>query len=184
MKADLSLAHPPLAADRRGAPVDDRTIAEWVDVYAGRLYRAAVLMSTEAEAPDLCQEVFLIAARKRDAFDGTSSPYTWLYGILRNLARDRRRRLARRAGRPLRLVPDDAVVADPEVHLNTARDRASVREAVARLPEPQREVITLFYLDELPVAEVATRLGLAEGTVKSRLFRARDALKRALRRTR
>ena len=45
-------------------------------------------------------------------------------------------------------------------------------------------MITLFYLDELPVAEVATRLGLAEGTVKSRLFRARDALKRALRRTR
>lgn len=152
---------------------------QWVDAYAARLYRAAALLSSEAEAADLCQEVFLVAARKHAAFDGRSAPYTWLYGILRNLIRDRRKRYARRG---LRLVPapETAPPSDPEVELSASQQRERVRRAVSTLPERHREVITLYYLEELAIAEVAQRLGAPIGTVKSRLFQARAALKRTL----
>ncbi len=157
--------------------VDDAALAAWVDAHAARLYRAAALLAAEVEAADLVQEVFLVASRRRAAFDGSAAPYTWLYGILRNLARDRRRKHARRA----RLRPvDDRRARDPERMLAAERDRARVRAAVRRLPDGHREVVALYYLEEVPVAEVARRLGLPPGTVKSRLFKARAALRRAL----
>lgn len=162
-----------------GAPltVTDAVVAGWVDAHAARLYRAAALLASEAEAADLVQEVFLIASRRRATFDGSAAPYTWLYGILRNLARDRRKKQTRRA----RLTPvDDRRTSDPERLLTAERDRARVRAAVRGLPDEHREVVALYYLDEVPVAEVAERLGVPPGTVKSRLFKARAALRRVL----
>lgn len=173
--SDMALAAGVARAER--GVVDDAALAAWVDAHAARLYRAAALLAAEAEAADLVQEVFLVASRRRAAFDGSAAPYTWLYGILRNLARDRRRKQARRA----RLRPvDDRRSRDPERLLAAERDRARVRAAVRRLPDGHREVVALYYLDELPVAEVARRLGVPPGTVKSRLFKARAALRRAL----
>lgn len=157
--------------------VTEASVAQWVDAHAARLYRAAALLASEAEAADLVQEVFLVASRRRGAFDGSSAPYTWLYGILRNLARDRRKKYARRA----RLtVVDGRQSSDPERMLAAERERVRVRDAVQRLPDGHREVVAMFYLDEVPVAEVARRLGVPAGTVKSRLFKARAALRRAL----
>lgn len=159
------------------ARVTDAVIAGWVEGHAARLYRAAALLTTEAEASDLVQETFLIAARRRATFDGTSAPYTWLYGILRNLVRDGRKKTARRAR--LTLV-ERRPARDPERLLAAERDRARVRDAVRGLPDAHREVVALYYLEELPLAEVADRLGLPAGTVKSRLFKARASLRRAL----
>ena len=156
---------------------DEAELAAWVDAHAARLYRAAALFTSEAEAADLCQEVFLVAARRRGAFDGRSAPYTWLYGILCNLVRDRRKKRARRQ---LRLVPAPSATGDLTRDVAAREDRARVRAAVAALPEEQREVVVCFYLDELSVAETAARMGLAPGTVKSRLFAARRQLRRAL----
>lgn len=175
MTSDLGVMLSFGAAD--GGPVSDAVLAEWVDAHAARLFRAAALLTTEAEASDLVQETFLIAARRRATFDGTSAPYTWLYGILRNLVRDGRKKHARRSR--LTLL-ERRPARDPERLLAAERDRARVRAAVRRLPEGHREVVALFYLDELPVAEVARRLELPAGTVKSRLFKARAALRRAL----
>ena len=153
-------------------------LTQWVDDYAERLYRAAALATCADDAGDLCQDVFLVAARSGETFSGQSTPYTWLYAILRNLIRDRRRKFARRAGavpidRPPRAISPEQDVGRREEHLR-------VRQAVARLPEGHREVVSLFYLEELSVAEVAERLNQPVGTVKSRLFNARTTLKRVL----
>lgn len=59
-----------------------------------------------------------------------------------------------------------------------------MRAAVARLPEPQRVAVTLFYVEAMPVAEIAARLQVPVGTVKSRLYQARQALQGALREVR
>lgn len=149
-------------------------MARLVDQYADRLYRAAALGSTPEDARDLCQETFLVAARSQ--FEGRSAPYTWLYGIMKNLRRERRRKARRRA-------PADAprlAIATPEAQLARTQTRAAVQAAVSHLPENQREAVMLFYLEELPVAEVARRTGVPAGTIKSRLFAARTALRRAL----
>ena len=63
-----------------------KQVQGWVEAYGPRLFRAAALKASPEEAADLCQEVFLVATRSR--FEGRSSPYTWLYGILHNLVRD------------------------------------------------------------------------------------------------
>ena len=157
--------------------ITDATLAAWVDEYSPRLYHAAVRLSSEAAAPDLCQEVFLVAARRRDGFDGRSAPYTWLYGILRNLARDASKKRARWAR--LRLeAPADQL--NPERRLDKQQRQAEVRQAVAQLPAQQRGVVERFYLQDQPVTQVAEELGIAVGTVKSRLFKARGVLRRAL----
>ncbi len=160
---------------------DSGLIEQWVDAHSTRLYRAAALFTSEAEAADLCQEVFLIAARKQHSFDARSTAYTWLYGILRNLVRDRRKKQNRRTLRLVEDPPQNPVARqDPETKLSAAEDRDRVRTAVGALAEGQRDVVALFYLEELAVAEVADRLELPIGTVKSRLFQARATLKRAL----
>lgn len=159
-------------ADSHDAP-DARQLGRWVDAYAERLFRAAAVGSSPDEARDLCQETFLVAARSR--FEGRSAPYTWLYGIMKNLRRDRRRR----AARPTPDQPRLAVIT-PEAAMARSQTRARVQAAVSKLPEIQREVVVLYYLEELSVAAVAARLELPPNTVKSRLFAARSALRRAL----
>ena len=147
-----------------------------VDQYADRLYRAAALGQSPDEARDLCQETFLVAARNPAAFEGRSAPYTWLYGIMKNLRRARRRK----AARPAPIDAPRLSVVTPEADLTRQQTHRRVHAAVAKLPESQREAVALFYLEELSVAEVAARLGVPPGTVKSRLSAARSVLRRAL----
>jgi RNA polymerase sigma-70 factor (ECF subfamily) len=167
-------------AQRAGRPtvITNAVLETWVDAYATRLFHAAAGLSSEAEAPDLCQEVFLVAARKRAGFDGRSAPYTWLNGILRNLVRDKHKKRTRRGLRLLSAEPTP--VPDPERTLSSQQDRQRLRAAVAELPERQREVVQLYYLQEHTVSDVAEALSLAAGTVKSRLFEARRTLRHAL----
>lgn len=154
-------------------------LIRWIDEHSPRLYRSAARLASVEEAEDLCQDVFLVAADRWGGFEGRSQPYTWLHGILRNLIRDRRRKQATRARR---VAPQLQVMeADtPERQLHRAQDRQRVREAIAGLPEPQREVIARFYVEDRSIAEIAAALGLPEGTIKSRLFNGRRALRRAL----
>lgn len=153
-------------------------VARWADAHAARLHHAACRLASPAEADDLCQDVFVIATRRYAEFDGRSAVYTWLYGILRTLVWERRKK-ARRRG--LRVIePDEALSPDPESTLADHQQRAQVRAAVATLPPAQRVVVELFYLESLPVTEIARRLQVPAGTVKSRLFQARKALRHAL----
>jgi RNA polymerase sigma-70 factor (ECF subfamily) len=100
-----------------------------------------------------------------------------LHRIVVNACLDR---LRRRAARPAVPLGEDRDVADPvDEHAATAA-RLDVRAALDRLPEAQRVAIVLVDLEDVPVAEVAEILGVAEGTVKSRCARGRLAMARML----
>jgi len=148
-----------------------------------RIHRAAlVLTGNPWDADDLAQETFLEAARLADRYEGRSTPYTWLYGILLNLER----RLRRRHGlwrRKLRVLWD----RQPHNEQPAAETRIEVQEwkkslwaEVTKLPDPQRYVLVLRFSEYLSYEEIAEAVDCPLGTVKSRLHHALAALRELL----
>ena len=153
------------------------------DVLVGR-HHAAVgrlvhrLLAWDGDADDVLQDVFLTAWTRLGRFRGDSALRTWLCGIaVRQCRRSRFRR-----GRRRETAADlDAVAAagDGDAVVD-AEDAARVRRAVAALPTKLREVTVLYYLEEMPVADIADLLELRRGTVDVRLHRARLRLRETL----
>jgi len=121
-------------------------------------------------AAEVTQEVFLRVWRHAARYDPTkASPTTWLFSIARNARTDRQRRRARPepdADDPM-WVPSAPAPPDAATHLKV-RD-AALRARVEALPTKQREVIVLAYLEGLTLSEIAERLEVPLGTVKSRV---------------
>jgi RNA polymerase sigma-70 factor (ECF subfamily) len=153
----------------------------WVRAHGARLYRSAFYLSGDRhDAEELCQEAFAVALE--GDFRGESAPYTYLYGILKNLLRSRRRK---RRPTTAAELPEDArprvPPGEPPPALAEAAEAAAlVREEVLALPEEQRDVVLLHYLEGAPVEEIAAALEIPAGTVKSRLFTARGRLRERL----
>ena len=139
------------------------------------MYAVALRTTSNRElAADAVQDAFISAFRRADAFRGEAAVTTWLHRIVVNACLDRLRRekvSVRRAG-------DLGELDLPDLHDHHAsvETRLDVREALARLPEGQRMALVLVDMHGMPVAEAAQVLGVAEGTVKSRCFRGREAL--------
>ncbi|HEC10641.1 MAG TPA: RNA polymerase sigma factor, partial [Acidimicrobiales bacterium] len=137
-------------------------------------------------ADDLAGEVFCVALDRLGSYDpGRGSERAWLYGIAVNLnrgrarsGRSRRRAVERLAGARLQPGLDPAAHVIEREQRRVTRER--VREAVASLPDEQREVLVLSAWEELPYAEIATVLDIPVGTVRSRLSRARATLRQSL----
>ena len=129
-----------------------------------------------ARAEEMAQEAFLRAYRNLASWRQESIFSTWLFALATNLYCSQIRRLP-----PVTLSFEDAPEpADPhrfETALEQRHERAAVRKAVESLPAKYREVLTLYYFHELDVPATAASLGLPEGTVKVRLFRARNLLR-------
>jgi RNA polymerase sigma-70 factor (ECF subfamily) len=131
-----------------------------------------------ADAAEAVQDALVSAFRAMAAFEGTAKLGTWLHRITVNACL-----LRLRARRRARLVPlEDAVHPAPPADCGLDRDetRARVRAGLARLPAAFRTVIQLRDLDGLSTEEAAARLGTNSGAVKTRLHRARQALKAVL----
>ncbi len=131
-----------------------------------------------AMAEDMAQEVFLKAYRSLPSFRGDSAFSTWLISIALNTCRSRVRADGHETVNldPARTVANDAGGAQQEVE-DRQRDDA-VRRAVLTLPEHYRDAILMFYFEEKDLAEAARVLGVAEGTLKARLHRGRELLRR------
>ena len=128
-------------------------------------------------AQELAQDVFVRIWQVLPRFDGRASLATWLYAITRNTCLSALRYDARRRMQPLDEVHDRAAGgpgADP------CAERLDLQRLIDTLPEAQRLVITLFYLEDRSLREVGLMLDMPEGTVKSHLHRARRALAGAL----
>jgi RNA polymerase sigma-70 factor (sigma-E family) len=121
------------------------------------------------EAEDAVQEAFARAVLSGDRFRRLDNPEAWLRTVALNVLRRRwRRALLFRTVTPRIATPNEA----PGI----SEDHVALVEALGRLPFAQRETVVLHYLADLSVHDVATTLGVSEGTVKSRLNRGRAAL--------
>jgi RNA polymerase sigma-70 factor (ECF subfamily) len=142
------------------------------------LFRFAYrLTGSAADAEDIVQECFLGLLRADCGYDARrTSLRTYLFGAVRNQAskRFRRREDANREPEP----PPD--LRSPEAGALRAELEESVARAVLALPETQREILILAHYEQLPLSEIAEVVGIEVGAVKSRLQRARGALREML----
>ena len=147
------------------------------------------MSGNEDDAFDLAQESFVRAWRNLGGFQFESSFSTWLFRLTSNICLDFLRARKRRAAVSLTMTDDEdeetqLAVPDPgktpEEAVIAAEDRALLTRALNELPADQRQILTLRAIDDLSYAEIAEILQLQEGTVKSRLSRARAALRNKL----
>jgi RNA polymerase sigma-70 factor, ECF subfamily len=138
------------------------------------------------EAEDLTQEIFVKLFRALPTYDRRAQFDTWLTRVSRNLCIDHYRRRRREEEKVTDDVDPDAIpiselLARPDTALEQRAEVAMVRQALAKLPPTYREAVALRDIHELSYEDIALRLKLPEGTVKSRINRGRKELARHLR---
>ena len=151
--------------------------------HAGRLYSVAYrLLGNPADAEDLLQEVFLAAHRKLETFRGDSALGTWLYRLATNLCLDHLRSRTGRSNQLTDSLDDEDPISEPG-GIGLAEQtvtKMDLERALARLPEGCRAAFVLHDVEGLEHREVAEVLGIAEGTSKSQVHKARLKLRALL----
>ncbi len=165
---------------------DINAYEQLVTRYEKSVYNLALRMTDNAEdAADMAQEAFIKAYNSLASFRGDSKFSVWLYRIVSNVCLDFLRKQSRRPAMSLSVedddgedvqldVPDESM--SPESLLERKLTRESVRAGLARLPEDYRQILLLRELQGLSYDEIAQTLDIGVGTVKSRIFRAREKL--------
>jgi RNA polymerase sigma-70 factor (ECF subfamily) len=176
---------------QRCAARDEDACAELVSEHQRMVYQLSLnLLGDHNEALDLSQEVFLRVFRTVHSFRGHSSLRTWIYRIVVNQARNRQR-WWRRRHRSQQVSLDqhiqehgdlpETVDSGPDRVVGQKQLGERIRVALDSLPFDQKTAIVLREIDGLSYDEIAFSLGIAVGTVKSRLARAREGLRAQLR---
>jgi len=153
--------------------------------HSGRLFSLAVrMLGNQADAEDQLQEIFLSAHRKLESFRGESALGTWLYRLAMNQLLDYVRSRAARTGALTDGLDDATVLADAGGHrlADRAIERIDLERALAELPDGCRAAFLLHDVEGLEHKEVSDVLGIAEGTSKSQVHKARLRLRGLLRR--
>jgi len=171
---------------RRAKEGDHQAFGQLVEPCLDQAYRLALrIVGDCGEAEDALQDALYNAWRALPRFRGESRFLTWLYRIVWRVSVDRLRK-AKALPVDADLLDaaqaqgDDAGWYDPERSLEGAETRREVEQALGRLPVAYRTALTLYYIEGLPVREVAQVLEVPVGTVKTHLHRARLALKKEL----
>ncbi|MBA3842632.1 MAG: sigma-70 family RNA polymerase sigma factor [Actinobacteria bacterium] len=167
-----------LAAIARG---DEQALAALYDRFGGVAYGVAFRILRDASlAQDAVQDAFLAAWRTAAAFDpARGSASTWLLTLVHRRAVDVVRREERRRADSLEDVPVAAGDATDET-AELREQRRAVQGALAQLPDDQRQALELAYYGGLSQSELAERLGVPLGTIKSRMFAALGRLRELL----
>jgi len=148
--------------------------------YADRIYRYALtLVRDRALAEEVVQETMLAVWKGAGTFRGGGRPSTWVLGIARHKGLDK----LRREGQSAKL---EAEHEEPETVVDPEREAAReslqnwIRAALEKLPPEQRETVVLAFYHGLSYGEIAELMGCPKGTVKSRMFYAKERLKELL----
>ena len=165
---------------------EDEAWRELVDRFGQKIYSVAYHFTLKREdAEELSQEIFLRIFENLHRYDGSFPLVAWIVSLSRNLCIDRYRR--RKRENSFRFVSDDAVAPLLRSQDNPAtealkKERARLLfSALAEIPEDLAEILVLRDLDGLAYEEIGKALALPDGTVKSRLFRARTEVARRIR---
>jgi RNA polymerase sigma-70 factor (ECF subfamily) len=179
---------------RRLQQRDERAFQEMVRLYQHKVWNLVYrMMGNREEAEDVAQDVFVTVLKAIDSFRGESKFSTWLYRIAVNQCKNRLKYLGRRsyqqtgsledseaqiqAAQPSLLQPH---TDGPEQVLEGRQMEALLQQGIAALEEEHRTLLVLRDVEELSYQEIASITSLPEGTVKSRIHRARMALKEHL----
>jgi len=148
----------------------DEALERLFDLYGRKVYRMALAMLKDTgTAEEVTQDTFVKIWRAFPSYDGRAAPSTWLYTIARNTCLSAVRRASLRRTMPIEQAPE------PQAAI-TASSGIDWQRCLARLPDVQRTIVTLFYFEDRSLTDVAELMDLPEGTVKSHLHRARRAL--------
>lgn len=163
------------------AESNDQRFGDLVRAHRSRLYRFVLRnIGNPSDAEDIAQQAFVDAYRSMQTFRGESELSTWLYGIAMNLVRNYLNRAPHRVREyesddVLENMPDSGDEPDQAVARSQVMRRLS--EQIDHLPEELKQVFLLVAIDGLSYDEAAVLFQIPVGTVRSRLFRAREAIK-------
>ena len=173
---------------------DSTAFEQLVLAHQNQIYRLCFRMVGNAEdAADMVQEAFLKAWRNLERFQGDAAFSTWLYRLASNCCLDFLRSQKRRPTVSMTSEDEEGEeqtveVADnsatPEETLLQKEEQREIAQAMASLDEEQRQILTLRVVNDLSYTEIAELLTIKEGTVKSRIARARENLRKKLLQTR
>jgi RNA polymerase sigma-70 factor, ECF subfamily len=148
-----------------------REIARMVEAYSDMLLRLALNRTQNlTEAEDIVQTVYLRLLRASPAFRNVEHEKSWLLRTAINLCKDYKKSAVRRTNVPLEEAAQTVLPHETQ----------EVLDSVNRLPEAERYTVYLYYFERMPIGEIAHILGEKEGTVSSRLSRARKKLRTLL----
>ncbi|WP_394327622.1 RNA polymerase sigma factor SigW [Paenibacillus macquariensis] len=169
---------------------DQQAFAEIVELYKDKIYHLGYrMLSNRHEAEDVVQETFLRVFKSLDRFDPNQKFSTWIYRIATNLCIDRLRK--RKATYSLdadmndqegldgySLIPSDD--RTPESELMISETKQIIYDAIESLPAKYKSVMILRYLQDLSLQEISDVLGMPVTTIKTRVHRGRDFLRKKL----
>ena len=178
---------------RRLRDRDERAFRELVETHRDRVFNITYrMLGHRAEAEDVAQEVFITVFKTIDSFREESKFSTWLYRVTVNHCKNRIKYLARRHDRDRDELDETSHEtngaagpprhAQPDRALEGAQLEVLLQEAIAHLDDDQRVVVVLRDVEDLSIEEICEITGLPDGTVKSRLHRARLVLRKRLQR--
>jgi RNA polymerase sigma-70 factor, ECF subfamily len=180
---------------RRLRDRDERAFRELLDLHKDRVYNITFrMLGNRAEAEDVAQEVFISVFKTIDQFREESKFSTWLYRVAVNHCKNRIKYLARRHDRDRDELDETSHqangavtgapvrAAQPDRALEGAQMERLLQEAIGNLDDDHRIVVVLRDIEDLSIEEICDITGLPDGTVKSRLHRARLALRKKLQR--
>jgi RNA polymerase sigma-70 factor, ECF subfamily len=169
---------------------DQSAFAELVELYKDKVFQICYrMLGNRHEAEDISQEAFIRAYVNIETFNQKRKFSTWLFRIATNLCIDRIRKKkpdyyldAEVAGTD-GLTMYSQVAADvqmPEDEVENMELQETIQKEISKLPEKYRSVIVLKYIEELPLQEISEILDMPLGTVKTRVHRGREALRKQL----
>jgi RNA polymerase sigma-70 factor (ECF subfamily) len=178
---------------RRLRDRDERAFRELVSEHRDRVFNITFrMLGNRAEAEDVAQEVFIAVFKTIEDFREESKFSTWLYRVAVNHCKNRIKYLARRHDRDRDELDETStgsngaigtpVPHSPDRALEGAQMEKLIQDAIASLEEDQRVVVVLRDVEDLSIEEICEITGLPDGTVKSRLHRARLVLRKKLQR--
>ncbi len=180
---------------RRLRERDERAFRELVDEHRDKVFNLTYrMLGNRAEAEDVAQEVFISVFKTIDTFREESKFSTWLYRVTVNHCKNRIKYLARRHDRDQDEL-DEAAEQDvaaavtaptpalrPDRALEAQQTEKMLQEAIGELDEDHRVLVVLRDVEDLSIEEICEITGLPDGTIKSRLHRARMALRKKIQR--
>lgn len=152
---------------------------EIVNLYGNKLLRSCFLIIRDIdEAEDIVQETFMRVFKYIKSFRGDSSLYTWIYKISQNVLKDKLKKIIDTSSYVYEAIDYES----PEEIVISNLDREILKSALSNLSFVYKQVLVMFYFDELSIKEISEILEEKEGTIKSRLSRGRLMLKDVLER--